>query len=1066
MTRLFALFTLWSLVCTSVVPWQEAKAQTQPKAPEARQQEHEEFFESKVRPLLVERCQKCHGITMAKGGLRLDSRAALLRGGESGPALVPGNPQGSLLLQAVRHENGLEMPPDGKLPNARVADLSRWIKAGAVWPGSPKTPVSTPVNPTHDTTTVEATMPPNNRTVVNSLQLWLKADALTLEDGASVPVWPDQSGHGRDATATKGVRASGVGQPGRFVARGAIMGRPAVYFSSDTGLATSPDLPVPIHGNPALTIVIVCNLQPHTATPPFDGIFGLGDPAHPSDPGKPLAALVQINQHEGHALHFAGGWNHDVSLGQKSFQPYFHKPTLLTIIKNPGPMLSTTSIYLRGVLVGGAGGKPLEGRDQIPDIRHRRDMGAYLGKALNWCGSIQGEVAEVIVYNTALSAGQRRGLENHLAEKYGLWLDTPENQPSPTTFTEEERNFWAYQPVRDVTPPSVRDNTWVKSPVDRFILHEMEKRRLRPAPPADKLAWLRRVTFDLTGLPPTPRECENFLRDQSPEAFTNVVDRLLASPHYGERWGRHWLDVARYAETTANDANAVMRYAWRYRNYVIDAMNRDLPYNEFLVEQLAGDLLPMTNDISMNTRRVIATGYLMVGPKALAETDKEQSRLDIVDDCIDVTGRAMLGLTLACARCHDHKFDAIRAKDYYALAGIFRSMEPFQDENRNATMWWEFPVPQGPGQNPLMVMAPKEGLPRNLRVHARGNRFTLGKAVARGVPDLLRQSMESWSIKSTDTISPHHPRSGRLELARWIASDDNPLTARVMVNRVWQYHFGQGLVSTSDNFGARGARPTHPNLLDWLARQFIISGWSLKAMHRLLLLSNTYRQSVLPIDQTRGDPEQVWYTSFKRRRLSAEESRDALLAVSGQLDVIPGTNESGEILFERAENIGAKIRPNRLTPDDAFYNSFRKRSIYLPVVRNMLPDVLALFDAADPNGVTATRNDTTVPSQALFLLNSPLVRAQARAFAERLLAADSRFVPQHTESDRFCIERAYQHAWGRTPTPMEVQETIDFLHAYMADTAAQARPLAERRLSAWQSFCQTLFCANEFLYVE
>ena len=238
----------------------------------------------------------------------------------------------------------------------------------------------------------------------------------------------------------------------------------------------------------------------------------------------------------------------------------------------------------------------------------------------------------------------------------------------------------------------------MKTPIDRFILRELEQRRLKPAAPADKRTLLRRVTFDLTGLPPTPEEVAAFLDDASPQAFEKVVNRLLDSPHYGERWGRHWLDVVRYAESTANDANAVMRYAWRYRNYVIDAFNRDLPYDQFLIEQLAGDLLPPTDSIAVNTRRVIATGFLMVGPKALAETDKEQSRLDIVDDQIDVTGRAMLGLTLACARCHDHKFDAIRTTDYYALAGIFRSTEPFQDENRNATMWWEFPVPQGPGE--------------------------------------------------------------------------------------------------------------------------------------------------------------------------------------------------------------------------------------------------------------------------------------------------------------------------------------------------------------------------------
>lgn len=291
--------------------------------------------------------------------------------------------------------------------------------------------------------------------------------------------------------------------------------------------------------------------------------------------------------------------------------------------------------------------------------------------------------------------------------------------------------------MKDATPPSVKNEQWIKSPIDRFVLQVLEAKAETPAPQADKRTLLRRVTFDLIGLPPTSDEVAAFLSDDSPQAFETVVNRLLESPHYGERWARHWLDVVRYDETTANDANAVMPFAWRYRNYVIDAFNRDLPYDQFLIEQLAGDLLPPTDSVEINTRRIIATGYLMIGPKALAETDKEQSRLDIVDDQIDVTGRAMLGLTIACARCHDHKFDAIRTTDYYALAGIFRSTEPFQNEARNASMWWEFPVPQGEGKEPITVMAPKEATPRDLRVHLRGNRFTLGATVPRGVLQVI-----------------------------------------------------------------------------------------------------------------------------------------------------------------------------------------------------------------------------------------------------------------------------------------------------------------------------------------
>ena len=685
--------------------------------------------------------------------------------------------------------------------------------------------------------------------------------------------------------------------------------------------------------------------------------------------------------------------------------------------------------------------------------------------ASNWPAMARATTGLVLTICVAGLVGILRGEDDRADPSADA---TPEQiAATRATFTPEEANFWAYQPVRDVAPPSVKEETWIKSPLDRFILAKLQEAKLAPAPSADKRTLIRRVTFDLTGLPPSPEEIDAFLKDESPQAFEKVVNRLLDSPHYGERWGRHWLDVVRYAETTANDANAVMRYAWRYRNYVIDAINRDLPYNQFIVEQLAGDLLPPTDDINSRIRRMTATGYLMVGPKALAETDKEQSRLDIVDDQIDVTGRTFLGLTIACARCHDHKFDAIRAVDYYALAGIFRSTEPFKDEARNSSMWWEFPLFEAPGEKPFMVMAPKETTPRNLRVHERGNRFTLGKVVPRGFVQVLASGAAS--APRPDADSPAGPGanaarlansttgSGRLELAQWIASKNNPLTARVMVNRIWQHHFGNGLVATSDNFGVRGDRPSHPELLDWLAVRFVDCGWSMKAMHRLICLSATFQQQT----SNSSDPENRWLSHFPRRRLSAEELRDAVLAVSGQLDRQAGTDESATILWKEAEVQDEKrgFGPNRMQADHPFYTEFRKRSVYLPIVRNLLPDLLALFDAADPNGVTALRNDTTVPSQSLFLLNSPFLRGQSRQFAQRLLADD-----KATDDQR--LQRAHELAFGRPITATELSQASEFLRAYVAAQAAQARPEAERRITAWQSYCQTLFCQNEFLYVE
>lgn len=1038
--------------------------------PTVRASGKDDDFERHVRPLLIERCHKCHAGAEAKGGLRLDSREAALQGGDSGKVIVVGKPGDSLLLQAVRHENGLEMPPDGKLTAAQIDALSQWVRDGAVWPGT----IATASTENDEADAIVASRPPNSGDLAASLQLWLRADALQLTDGESVPVWPDQSGHGRDLSATKGIREGGVGGAGNFIKHSSLVGRPAVRFSPGTGLASSPGNLVDIHGDAALTMTIVMNLTQFEGQHTHSTVFCVGNPAHGGDPGKPLAALLEIDQPQQFSLDFAGGWGHDAVLANGSFQPYFGKPVIVTIVKQPGPMKETTRFYINGKLAGPIDGQPVIGRDTVPDIQHRSDVGVFLGKALGFCGAIHGDIGEVLLYNSALADVDRFGMEVYLGEKFGLWINEERTVAKKAVYTDAEKSHWAYQPVSQAAPPGVKDEAWVRTPVDRFTLAALESHSLNPTSEVDKRTFLRRVTYDLTGLPPTPEEADAFLADTSPQAFELVVDRLLKSPHYGERWGRHWLDLVRYAESTANDANAVMQYAWRYRNYVIDAFNSDLPYDQFLIEQLAGDLLPPTDSVAVNTRRTIATGYLMIGPKALAETDKEQSRLDIVDDQIDVTGRALLGLTLACARCHDHKFDAIRTTDYYALAGIFRSTEPFQNEVRNATMWWEFPVPQGAGVEPLMVMAPKETQPRNLRVHLRGNRFTLGKIVPRNAPGIIAAaspSPESPDDEALSIIDPHQMSSGRLELARWITSPSNPLTARVLVNRVWQLHFGRGIVGTPDNFGRRGELPTDPALLDWLATHFIENGWRVKQLHRLIVLSSTYRMQNAesnsrgslrdPTVDSRTIHDFADLSAFQihRRRLSAEELRDAMLDVSGQLDPVPGNSESGEFLISKAEDISAMIRPNRVGADDDFYTTFRKRTVYLPIVRNMLPDVLALFDAADPNGVTVVRNETTVASQGLFLLNHPFVRQQSKAFAERLLTD-----AQLTDDQR--IELAHQLAYCRSATPVETEDTNAFLKAFLQSPTLGDKPAAERRSTAWQAFCQSLLCSNEFLYVE
>lgn len=1002
-----------------------------------------EHFERKVRPLLIAKCASCHGDVKPKGGLQLDSADGLARGGNAGPPLISGKPDESLIIQAVRQTGVLKMPPKGKLSSQEISDLETWVKAGAVWSksDSTKTPSAT--------ATVQS-FEPDAEPVRKSLQAWYRADKLLAADGKPVHVWPDSSGHGRDLSATVGVRNGGVGQPATFVTAGNVNSRPAVRFLPETGLATSPDVPVDVKGDAAFTIVLVLNLRPTNVPFPHDGILGIGDPANNGNPGKPLAALVQITRSPEPELQLAGGWNHDATLGKGSFTPLWERPLMLTVVKKPGPMRTSTQFFIDGERAESSVLKrKVEGVDGVPDIRHRKDIGLYLGKALNWCGSIRGDICEVVIYNEALSDENRTAIESHLTEKYGL-LHPNALAQTRAVFTHEQKSFWAFQAVKPVSPPSVRDERWTTSPIDRFVLSRLEASGLTPASSADKRALIRRVTSDLTGLPPTPAEVDAFLNDNSSNAFAKVVDRLLASPHYGERWARHWLDVVRYAETTANDANAVMRYAWRFRDYVVRSFNADKMYDQFIVEQLAGDLLPPTGNSARDVDAVIATGFLMLGPKALAETDKEQSRRDIIDDQLDTTGRAFLGLTLGCARCHDHKFDPIPTVDYYSVAGILRGTEVFLDENRNATMWQERTLTPAPGQSPIVVMAPKEKHSTNIRVAVRGNYQTPGVLAPRRFLQIM--AGEGHSPLSTS-------QSGRLELARWIASKDNPLTARVLVNRLWQHHFGTGLVATSDNFGVRGERPSHPELLDWLASEFVAGGWSLKKLHRTILLSTTY-QTGARVDDTAAvaDPNNRLLARTTRRRLDAESLRDAMLAVSGRLDTAVGGGDSGELLFKEAESIGAQIRPNRVQTDHSIYTASVRRSIYLPVVRNAVPDMFALFDGADPNGVTAVRNDTTVASQSLFLLNHPFVREQSLSFAKRLLS--------ETATDAERIGRAYQLALGRPPRREEQKQVADFLDAYQKSAAPKGRRAESARELAWQSFCQSLLCRNEFLYVD
>jgi mono/diheme cytochrome c family protein len=980
------------------------------------------FFEKEVRPLLIESCVNCHGPKKQESGLRLDSRPALMQGGEHGPAIIPGKPDESLLVKAVRHEGELQMPPGGKLNEVQIAALVRWVSRGAAWSGD--------------------------------------APGVTIRSGS---------------------------------------------------------------------------------------------------------------------------------------------------------------------------------------------------------------------------------------------------------ITEQERRFWSFLPVKEPPVPDVADAGWGQSPIDRFILAKLRGRGLTPVRPADKHTLLRRVTFDLTGLPPAPGEMAAFLADTSPEAFARVVDRLLASPAYGERWGRHWLDVVRYADTAGETADYPVQEAYRYRNYVLAAFNQDKPYDEFVREQVAGDLLARDGPREQYTERVTATGYLAIARRF--GFDAENYHHLTIQDTIDTLGQSILGLTLGCARCHDHKFDPVTTRDYYALYGIFDStrypfsgseqkpwlrtmapllppseaqplreaferelaqlegelqtlkvsgprvklaslheldgdfetqaasaggslgslVPPWRDSGRpevvaaaqspytnvypqRGTVGVRFPgdaadhgigqalpaahgvlyvnldfrnvhkegdgsyrfyLGHGPGGTPAVevyadgaslfvrngakvdavrplqpgtwynlqltldlegkTFAGTAGTPGDLtpfsgkafapawdgtldyllidgRGHLPGTKplhdvdnvavrttplpapappappetvppdqvekrkaelaarrtallrrgpYEQAYAVAEGTPHDVRIHKRGEPGKPGDEVPRRFPEvlsgepvppgagSGRLQLARWLTRPENPLTARVLVNRVWAYHFGRGLVATENDFGVRGRTPTHPELLDWLAARFMAEGWSVKTLHRRILLSATYQLSCdHDARAARLDPDGELLWRFTRQRLDAESLRDTLLSLGGNLDRSPGQGHpfpAVGVTFTQHAPFGAAYDTNR-------------RSAYLMTQRLKRHPFLGLFDGADTNASTAHRSLTTVPTQALFFLNDPFVHEQANGFARRLL--------RDRPDDAGRMELAYTMALARPPCDEERQEGVAFLGRYRQQLQASGVPADQQEVLTWAAYARTLFAANEFLFLD
>jgi hypothetical protein len=720
----------------------------------------------------------------------------------------------------------------------------------------------------------------------------------------------------------------------------------------------------------------------------------------------------------------------------------------------------------------------------------------------------------------------------------------------------EEQKKWVYQAPRKPAVPTVKRADWAWNEVDNFVLAKQQELRTRPVSDAEPLVWLRRVSFDLVGLPPTSSQIATIERDPSRKSREQIVDTLLSLPQYGERWGRHWLDIARYAESTGKERNLIYPQAWRYRDWVIDAFNADEPYDQFLREQIAGDLLP-ARDAAERDAHVIATGFLALGPKGINERNRESYLLDIADEQIENLSRGILAMSVSCARCHDHKFDPITMSDYYALAGVFRSTDTRAgvtnrqynagqpsflielsstgaslasladprllaslkkaererqarlDALRRARELASAEVLAAvaavtPDQQNILAMLPSRGpnghfvsslperkpkpgppskpasfddirekqealfdvvkvvnglkeelgrqtarataigladlpAPKDIAIRLRGEADKFGPVVSRGFPKVV-------AVARPPAIRPSE--SGRLQLADWLTRPDHPLTSRVIVNRIWAKLFGVGIVPTLDEFGDQGQKPTNAELLDFLAVRFVEGGWSVKRTLKELVLSRTYQLSGQDNEENLAKDEaneSLW--RWNRKRLDAEALRDGVLAAAGQVDL---TRPEGSPVIE----LGLR----ELGPTSDFspiQQPSRNRSVYLPVLRNKLPEALAIFDLPDPSLVAGQREITTSPSQALFLMNSPFILEQSEKLAERLLADKGL-------SDAVRIQCAYQAVLSRRPTAAESGQVLRFL-ATVLSAAGEETEAGKRE--AWSLVAQSLFALPEFRYL-
>ena len=727
----------------------------------------------------------------------------------------------------------------------------------------------------------------------------------------------------------------------------------------------------------------------------------------------------------------------------------------------------------------------------------------------------QSRLLQVVHYNGPLKMPPSGKLSPEQIDSLSKWVKMGAPWPEESTAAEQadrkkkqdsddqRRKHWAWQPVQK--PEAGRN-------IDSFIAATLAEKGLKGVAAADKRTLIRRLYFDLAGLPPSTDEVSAFLQDNTPEAFEKVVDRLLASPHYGERWGRHWLDLTYFADNLEIGRKIPAKEAWRYRDYVLQSFQADKPYNKFIEEQIAGDLLPYETD-AQRREQVVATGFLALGPWPLVAADKEQLRMDVVDMQLDLTGKAFLGLTMGCARCHDHKFDPIPAKDYYAMAGIFGSTQTlngridgvFSDVNR-------IPLPETPEELRERAVATEKYLAAITELKAKQKEVTeekerlkknetktddidkklaeLNKAIAqlefnrpeppmalavrdvespvdhkiniRGNSHMLGEEVPRSFVQVAMWSGPpqlSYRASGRLEMAQWIASEKNPLTARVMVNRIWQHLFGAGLVRSVDNFGLRGELPSHPELLDYLAVRFMEQGWSVKKIVREVVLSQTYRSSSAhDVKSYETDPENRWVWRMNRRRLEAETIRDSVLFLTKTLDAtrggptlpldIPGNLNTGKPV---------EFRDDAKMPEELL----RRRTVYLPVLRKSQHrslDILNLFDFPDVNQVNGARNMTTVPTQALYLLNSQFLRDQARRLSD--LSAE------HAIDANRRVDWLIERVLSREANPADRARAAEFIAAFSSELSKAGKSGAEAAQEAWARYSHSLLVSNEFLYVR